>query len=167
MLKKATFTISNFIAENKFKLSDFTEAERIYMEKHGRKTRTTRKDLKKGDLVVVTEGEYAGKKCVFLEQTENNLAAVTGISAINGVGAFLIDELYLFKLSIQINASGLQVPKGLIETKRDADALGVSKIDTKIEQHLVKEVAKVEFLKGYISTPFQIDRNVEFYSQKY
>jgi hypothetical protein len=29
------------------------------------------------------------------------------------------------------------------------------------------EVKKVEYLKAYLSAPFEIDNSVEFYSQKY
>lgn len=167
MLKKAMPTIANFVQENKVTREKYSEVEKMYLQKHAVKPRTARTDLKTGDLVVVLEGKYSGNKTVFLKQTENNMAVVSGVYDLNGVGIFQIDERYLFKLSVNITMEVPKIPSKLYEARKDVLEDEEADYDSKVEAAIMAGLSKVEYLKGYFSEPFSVDSNADFYSKKY
>lgn len=168
MSRRANIEITNFLNENKFKISELSEAEKLYISKHTPKTRKMRTDLTRGDLVVACEGKHMGQKLVFIKQLEGNKAVVSGIKEINNIGMFIIDEQYLFKLSINVSIPEITVNGELNESKID-DCCGefTTTFDNSTDKVLYDAVKKVEFLKGYISEPFVVDNSIDFYSQKY
>lgn len=173
MLKKAPKAIFNFINENKIKNATNTTndaIEKLYFEKHNRKSQTPRTDLIVGDMVVVLEGRYTGSKVIFLKQTNNNMAIVSGVKEINDIGIFKINERYLFKLSVNIgNISTDNITDDVYESKLNEkiDDKKKATINEAINNMLIASISKIDFLKGYMVEPFQVNREVEFYSQKY
>lgn len=171
-LKVYSPTISKILREDRYDADDVTAAEMNFVAKHQPKPRIPRMDLTPGDIVVVLEGIHSGKKTIFIKQLPDCKAIVTGISSINGVPAFKIDERYLLKLSAKITIpSNLSYnPETLYESKMNEN----EKIDsepaaaeTAAEKHLLNSVSKVKYMKSYLSEPFKVDNSCEFYSLDY
>ena len=121
-------------------------------------------------MVVVLEGRYTGSKVIFLKQTNNNMAIVSGVKEINDIGIFKINERYLFKLSVNIgNISTDNITDDVYESKLNEkiDDEKKATINEAINNMLIASISKIDFLKGYMVEPFQVNREVEFYSQKY
>lgn len=173
MLKKAPKAIFNFINENKIKNTTNAiddDIKKLYFEKHNRKPQTPRTDLTVGDMVVVLEGRYAGSKVIFLKQINDNMAIVSGVKEINNIGIFKINERYLFKLSVNIgNISTDSITDDIYESKLNEEINEEKKaaVNETINNMLIASISKVDFLKGYMIEPFQVNREIEFYSQKY
>jgi large subunit ribosomal protein L6e len=136
--------------------------------------RTRRTDLETGMIAVVCEGIYESKKVFYLKGLDDNLVLCAGIRDVNGVPFFKIDESYLLATStrIPINVNEVTVKEDevpLITKDKSIEIMEVEYSDkmNKIEKTLLDEVKKVEYLKAYLSAPFEIDNSVEFYSQKY
>lgn len=167
MLKKPTIEVTNFIKENKFVSNDYTEAERMYIAKHTKKPRTLRSDLAKGNVVLVCDGEHMGKKVVYLKRVEGTKVAVSGVKELNGVGAFCIDEMYLFKFGVQIDIPEVTLPNNLKTSEKDCCKESEQVFDNSINTTLLNVISKVEYLKGYMMDTFKVDDSIDFYSQKY
>lgn len=171
-LKIRSASITNVVKEGRYNTEDVSKAERDYILKHTPKPRTQRTDLSAGNLVVVLEGAYTGKRVVFLQQLANNLALVSGISSLNGASVFKIDEMYLLKLStsvelptkININADNVVESKIGESSRMETEPTGAEK---EIEQILLSAVTKTKFMKAYLAEPFKVDTSIEFYSQEY
>ena len=167
MLKKTPISITNFLNENKFKITDVSTAEKMYLAKHSKKPRVSRKDLSVGDLVVVCEGIYTGKKVVVLKQTEDFKVIVSGVNEFNNVGIFAIDELYLFKLSVNVKIGNIKVPENIFVSTKEDTFESVATVDNSINSTLKTAISSVEYLKGYMGESFKVDDSIDFYSQKY
>lgn len=135
--------------------------------------REKRTDLTLGTIVVVLEGEFEGKRVVYLKGLDNYMALCTGPTSINGVPFFKIDERYLLATSTRIDYNGvIDIDESsVIQTDRD---LKVERMDVEadqktemIEKTIVQAIEKVEFLKSYLAEDFEVDSSVDFYSQKY
>ncbi|KAF9762322.1 60S ribosomal protein L6 [Nosema granulosis] len=145
-----------------------------YMKKLAKKNeRQRRTDLTLGSIVVVLEGEFEGKRVVFLKSLENNLALCTGPSKINGVPFFKIDERYLLATSTKIEYNGvIDVDESMVLlSERDVkvermEVEGDDKMNM-IDSTIEKAIEKVDFLKAYLSEEFEVDSTRDFYSQKY
>lgn len=144
-----------------------------YMKKLQKKNeRKPRTDLEKGMICVVLEGKYEAKKVFFLKSLKNNMALCTGIKSVNGAAFFKIDEAYLFATSMKINIGDIDVDENnvlVIGKDKNVENMEIENSDdlNKIESMILKEIEKIEFMKAYLATPFEIDNSVEFYSQKY
>lgn len=165
-------SINNILRADRYNTEDITEAERKYIAKHAPKTRIGRMDLTPGNVVVVLEGAHTGKRVVFIKQLPECIAVVAGVSSINGVSAFRIDERYLLKLSAKVELpSGLDIDAdSLPESKAyEAEKIEAEPSDSEkaVEKSLMAAITKVPFLKSYLAEPFKVDHDVEFYSQDY
>lgn len=164
--------IDKILRTDRYDTEDISEAERKYIMKHTPKPREARTDLLPGDIVVVLEGTHTGKRVVFIKQLEGCKALVSGISTVNGVSAFMIDEKYLFKLSakieipsnIDVNVSSVYESKANEPEKLSVE---LSPAEKTLEQALLASVARIPYMKSYLAEPFKVDNSVEFYSQKY
>ncbi|KAM0680867.1 60S ribosomal protein L6 [Glugoides intestinalis] len=165
-------TINKILREDRYDADDVLEAEKKYIMRHTPPQRAFRVDLKAGDLVVVLEGAYMGKRVVFIKQCPEYKALVSGISSINGVSAFKVDERYLLKLGTSI-----QIPSTInidIETVCESKINEAEKVDAEptteeleLEKHLLASASKIPYMKAYLAEPFKLDENAEFYSQEY
>lgn len=171
-LKIRSPSINKILREDRYDTEDISEAEREFVMKHAPKPRMTRVDLSPGDVVVVLEGAHTGKRVIFIKQLEDCKALVSGVSTINGVSAFKIDERYLFKLSPSIELpSGLDfdtdsVHESMINESEKLD-VELSPADKASEQSLLDSVVKIPYMRSYLAEPFKVDNSIEFYSQKY
>lgn len=146
-----------------------------YMKKLAKKAqRTRRTDLETGMITVVCEGIYESKKVFYLKGLDNNLVICAGIRDVNGVPFFKIDESYLLATStkIPVNINEITVKENEVPLITKDKSIEIMEVDysdkmNQIEKSLLEEVKKVDFLKSYLSAPFEIDNSVEFYSQKY
>lgn len=171
-LKIRNPTINKILREDRYDADDILEAEQKYIMKHTPVQRAFRVDLKAGDLVVVLEGAYMGKRVVFIKQCAEYKALVSGISSINGVSAFKIDERYLLKLG-----TSLVIPSTIninVENVYESKMNEVEKVDVEptteeldLEKQLLASVSKIPYMKAYLAEPFKLDENTEFYSQEY
>lgn len=132
------------------------------MERMAKKSRLARDDLVKGNVVIVLEGDYTGKRVVFLKQLDNNQALCCGPSQINSVPFFTIDEKYLLKTSVVLDFDGnvdiemdgiLESKRGVVVEKSDRTS---TRNEKKIEDAITKKAASIKFMKKYLSTPFKM-----------
>lgn len=126
-----------------------------------------------GQIVIVLEGEFEGKRVVYLKSLENNLALCTGPSKINGVPFFKIDERYLLATSTSIDYNGvIDIDESnVVLSSRDEkvermEVEGDEKMEM-IDQTIVSAIEKVEFLKTYLAEEFVVDTTFDFYGKKY
>lgn len=149
-----------------------------YVEKYMRKLekknrREKRTDLTLGTIVVVLEGEFEGKRVVYLKGLDNHLALCTGPASINGVPFFKIDERYLLATSTRIDYNGvIDIDESnVLHCDRD---LNIERMEVEADQKMemvdktiVQAIEKVDFLKSYLAEDFEVDSSIDFYSQKY
>lgn len=130
------------------------------MKRREKKPQPARNDLVKGNVVVALEGIFAGKRVVFLKQTENNLALCCGPRSINNVPFFLINERYLLKTStiIEFDANVDISTENIFISERESKSefmdVELTKEERKIEEVIVEAVLKVKFMKTYLATNF-------------
>ncbi|KMV65703.1 ribosomal protein L14E/L6E/L27E [Encephalitozoon cuniculi EcunIII-L] len=144
-----------------------------YKARTARKPRVRRTDLVKGMVVVVLEGVFASRRVVYLKGLEDNIALCAGPKSINGIPLFRIDERYLLAtstvldLNMDIDIDG----KDTVLTERDVYAVPMdvemTDAERKIDEEIAKAARRVEYMKSYLSEPFEIDATRNFYSQKY
>lgn len=171
-LKVYSPSINKILREDRYDADDITEAEAKFIQKHTPKPRVPRMDLSSGDIVIVLEGAYCGKRVIFIEQIPECKAVVSGISCLNGVSAFIIDERYLLKLNTRIEIPrDLVVDKSsLIESKMyEAEKIDVEACESSkpFENMLLTSVSKIPYMKSYLSEMFKVDNEAEFYSLGY
>lgn len=143
-----------------------------YKSRTAAKPRVRRHDLVKGMVVVVLEGVFASKRVVYLKKLDNNLALCTGPKSINGVPLFKIDERYLLAtLTVLDIGTNISVDeKNVFLSKRDDHSAPMdADVDAEKETDaaVAKAVKNVEFMKAYLSEPFEIDSSKNFYSLKH
>lgn len=171
-LRVANPTINKILREDRYDTEDITAEEKNFVHKHTQTPRASRTDLTPGNIVVVLEGAHTGKRVVFIKQLSENKALVSGISSINGVSLFKIDERFLFKLSVNVevpsrlnfNIENLYESKMFESEKAEVE---LSAEEKAFEDELLSFVCKVPYMKSYLAESFKIDNNAEFYSQEY
>lgn len=165
-------TINKIVNEKRYDTEDVTEMEKKFIQKFKPVPRISRVDLAEGDLVVILEGIHMGKKAVFIKQLPGFKALVSGVSTINGISLFKIDERYLFKLSSKVEVpsiSGINIDR-LYESKMneaekvDAD---LSNEEANFDKMLLASISKIPYMKSYLAEPFKVSNDVEFYSREY
>lgn len=165
-------TINKIVNEGRYDTEDVTEMEKRFVQKFRPVSRISRVDLSEGDLVVILEGVHVGKKAVFIKQLPGFKALVSGISSVNGVSLFKIDERYLFKLSSKIEVpsiAGVNIDN-LYESKmNEAEKIeaDLSKEEATFDKLLLASVSKIPYMKSYLAEPFKVSHDVEFYSREY
>ena len=171
-LKIANPTINKILREDRYDTEDITAEERAFILKHTPVQRVARIDLVPGNIVAVLEGAHTGKRVVFIKQLPENKALCSGISSINGVSLFKIDERFLFKLNskvevpskINVNIDNLYESKMFEGEKVEVE---LSAEEKSFENELLACVSKVPYMKTYLAESFKVDNSVEFYSQEY
>lgn len=171
-LKVYSPTISKILREDRYDADDVTEAEMKFVAKHQAPSRIPRMDLEPGNIVVVLEGIHAGKRVIFIKQLPDCKAVVTGISSINGVSAFKIDERYLLKVTAKIQLSSELAfdTDSLYESKmNEAEKMEFELTDSEksAEKLLLNSISKIKYMKTYLAEPFKVDNSCEFYSLDY
>ncbi|ELQ76839.1 60s ribosomal protein L6 [Trachipleistophora hominis] len=126
------------------------------------KVRKIRKDLVPGMIVVVLEGQYAGSRVVFIKQVEENKAICIGPSSINSIPLFSIDERFLLKTSTILKISDYDlkdVKECSMDVNYENEDVETSELEQRIEGDLLKEIAKIKFMRTYLKTPFKAPEN--------
>lgn len=162
--------INKIINSDRYSADDVTEAEQKYIERHTPKPRIQREDLQCGDLVVILEGGFMGKKAIFVKQADNFTAIIVGIKSVNGVPLVKIDERYLLKLDVSLPLSNLPDidESSAVESKiGESERMEEESAADELENAILAAVQKVKFMKAYIAKPFSVDESTDFYSQKY
>lgn len=161
-------TINKIIKEGRYDTEDVSEAERAYIAKHTPVPRASRIDLVAGDVVAVLEGAQMGKRVVYIRQLPDFKALVSGISSLNGVSLFKIDERYLLKLNSRVEIPEMRFDvSDVIESVPNEDEKMVvepSGDEKLFEKQLLTLVSKIPYMKTYLSEPFKVDHSVDFYS---
>lgn len=171
-LKIANPTINKILREDRYDTEDVTAAERNFVLKHAVAPRVARVDLTAGNVVAVLEGAHTGKRVVFIKQLPEFKALCSGISSVNGVSLFKIDERFLLKLGatvevpskMNVNLENLYESKMFESEKVEVE---LSAEEKSFETELLASVSKVSFMKSYFAESFKVDNTVEFYSQSY
>ncbi|WUR04233.1 ribosomal protein eL6 [Vairimorpha necatrix] len=159
----------------KYQSEDVPKYIEKYMKKLNKQNeRKRRTDLECGMIVVVCEGIYEAKRVFYLKGLDKNLVLCAVLKDGNNVSFFKIDESYLLATStkININVNEIHISEDevpLITKDKSIEIMDIENSEkmTKIEKSIMDEVRKVDYLKTYLNTPFEIDSSVEFYSQKY
>lgn len=165
-------TINKILTKGRYDTEDISEKERLFIVKKTPLQRIARVDLLPGNIVVILEGAHIGKRVVFIKQLTGLKALVSGVSSLNGVSLFKIDERYLFKLEskIEVPSIGSINLENVYESKpNEGEKIEVETSDEEkeFEKQLLSSISKIPYMKSYISQPFKIDHDVEFYSQSY
>lgn len=171
-LKTKYCAINKIIREDRYDTEDLSQLEKAYILKHAPVIRKPRTDLCLGNLVVVLEGMYTGRRGIFLSQFTDNLAIVFIFTRSGNPIMFKIDEKFLLKLSSSIEVS--------FDNNMNTSMLYVSRIgekeimvfeennfDNSTIKNIVEAISKVKFMKSYLIDDFKVDNSTEFYSQKY
>lgn len=170
-LKTFSPSINKILKEGRYDTEDISEKERMFVMKHKPAQRVSRIDLAPGDIAVVLEGTHMSKKVVFIKQLSDFKALVSGISSLNDASLFKIDERYLFKVGSKIEIPNFNLDiENVYESKPNENEkinAELSSEEKEFEQSLLASVSKIPYMKAYLSEPFKVDHNVEFYSQEY
>jgi large subunit ribosomal protein L6e len=139
-----------------------------------------RKSISPGTVVIILAGRFRGKRVVCLKALESGLLLVSGPYKINGVPLRRVNQAYVIATSTKVDVSGVDVksindayfarksdstkegeeeffagdaPKpAIVSDQRKAD-------QTKVDAALLKAVAKVEMLEGYLAAHFTLTAN--------
>lgn len=133
------------------------------MDMRKKKPRKRRMDLLPGVVVVVMSGPYANRRVIYLRQLDDYKAACIGPLSINGIPLFTIDERFLFKTTVVLQI-GRHEGANNVEERHILDFTGYdsykpSDLERYIECAILKEVAKMKFMKTYLMTPFTVPRD--------
>lgn len=125
--------------------------------------RIARTDLVFGNVVIVLEGEFAGKRVVYLGKKGDIHAICIGLRSLNGVPLFFIDEKFLLKTSTVLNLEKKAIPENMeiFESKKEYTTLfdtntKISDFEVSLEENLVIEAKKVKFMLTYLKTDFNL-----------
>lgn len=163
------------IRNDLYNTKEISKYERSYMRKHAIPSRKQRNDLNCGNLVVILEGRYTGKRGIFLKQSSDYKAAIFVLQKLNEPVIFKIDERFLLKLNTSIDFSNYNFQidfDKLIETKiYEEESINFNVENDKslneINKIIMETISTIKFMKSYLISDFKVDDNVEFYSQKY
>ena len=170
-LKTRSAQIIKVVAEGRYDTEDISQMEREFVLKHAPKPRVLRTDLQPGNIVVMLEGPYTGKRAVFVKQLGSGMAVVSGVRDVNGVPPVRIDERFLFKLSATVSIPSININgDDLTEVKRGRSQAIESEptsAEREVEGAVSQAVRATKFMRAYLADPFKVDHSVEFYSQEY
>ncbi|ELA48095.1 hypothetical protein VCUG_00333 [Vavraia culicis subsp. floridensis] len=145
-----------------YPMDDMPEYIKKILAMKQKRARKARKDLEPGMIVVVLEGQYSGSRVVFLKQTEDNRAVCIGPSSVNNIPLFSIDERFLLSTStiLKVNDYDLKdVKECSMDVNYENNESETSELERRIEGDVLKEIAKMKFMKTYLKSPFKVTDN--------
>jgi len=148
---------------------------------HSRKAKKNapkiRASITPGTVLILLAGRFRGKRVVCLKSLESGLLLVSGPYKVNGVPLRRVNSTYVIATSTKVDVSGVDVssindayfarvastdeeeffegdaPKAaIVSDQRKAD-------QKKVDAALVKAVAAVPMLKGYLNAKFTLTKN--------
>ncbi|GKZ00325.1 hypothetical protein MPSEU_000985400 [Mayamaea pseudoterrestris] len=140
-----------------------------------------RKSITPGTVLIILAGRFRGKRVVFLKALESGLLLVSGPFKINGVPLRRVNQAYVIATSTTVDVSGVNVkhiddvyfgrskdpskaegedvffegdaPKAaIVSDERKED-------QKKVDEVLLKAVAAVPMLEGYLAAHFTLTSN--------
>lgn len=136
-----------------------------------------RKSITPGTVLIILAGRFRGKRVVFLKALKSGLLLVSGPYKINGVPIRRVNQAYVIATSTKVDVSGVDVksindeyfgrandpskegedeffsgdaPKpAIVSDQRKAD-------QKKVDAALLKAVASVPMLEGYLAAHFSL-----------
>ncbi|KAF7703781.1 60S ribosomal protein L6 [Cucumispora dikerogammari] len=121
--------------------------------------RVPRTDLEYGNIVVILEGEFVSKRAIFLGSNKFE-AVVIGPRCLNGVPLMKIDEKYLLKTSTVLKLNKMEIKETTFISEKDfSERINFqepSELEVKLEEEILNEIKKIEFMKAYLSTDFDL-----------
>lgn len=138
--------------------------------------------------MIILAGRFRGKRCVCLKKLESGLLLVSGPYKINGVPLRRVNPAYVIATSTKIDVSSVDVsgiddkyfsrkndpPKEKEEEFFETDApkpavvSGQRKADQKkVDDALLKVVAGVDMLEGYLAAHFTLTSNDKPHEMKF
>jgi len=139
-----------------------------------------RKSITPGTILIILAGRFRGKRVVFLKALESGLLLVTGPYKINGVPIRRVNQAYVIATSTKVDVSGVDVKSFndayFARSKEDqkegeqaffaGDAPKPAVVSDqrkedqkKVDGPLLKAVAKVPMLEGYLAAHFTLTSN--------
>lgn len=150
--------------------------------KNGANKVALRDSIKKGQVLIILAGRFAGKRCVFLKQLDSGLLLVTGPFKINGVPLRRISQAYVIATSTKVDIKGLVVPEEVNDAyfkkdtskshlgRKKATAFFVRRAGSKkgvvpenkiqnqkqVDSTILAAVKAVPYLSSYLSSRFSL-----------
>lgn len=138
-----------------------------------------RESITPGTVLIILAGRFRGKRVVFLKALASGLLLVTGPYKINGVPLRRVNQTYVIATSTKVDISGVNVdkiddtyfgrskdaPKGEEEFfEGDAPKAAIVSDERKKDQQtvdaaLLKTIAGVDMLEGYLAAHFTLSSN--------
>lgn len=165
--------IQNVLANARYETDELLPIEKEYLERNKSPIRNARKDLYPGTFVVVLEGTYMGRRGIYVKRCDDFNAVIFIFTKNGNPTLFRIDERYLFKLTTEVKLpTNLEIDTdslyfSSIDKKEEMVDMEGSELENNIYKNIIDVIGKVPYLKTYLMSDFEIDRSVEFYSQKY
>jgi large subunit ribosomal protein L6e len=142
-----------------------------------------------GTVLIILAGRFRGKRVVFLKALESGLLLVTGPYKINGVPLRRINQAYVIATSTKVDVKGVDVSKindayfsrkndppkaegedeffegdapkpAIVSDERKAD-------QKKVDDVLLKTIAGVDMLEGYLAAHFTLNANDKPHAMKF
>lgn len=136
-----------------------------------------RKSITPGTVLIILAGRFRGKRVVFLKALESGLLLVSGPYKINGVPIRRVNQAYVIATSTKVDVSGVDVssindeyfsrskdePKEGEEEFFEGDSPKPAVVSEqrksdqkKVDAALLKAVAAVPMLEGYLAAHFSL-----------
>ncbi|TBU05140.1 ribosomal protein L6 [Hamiltosporidium tvaerminnensis] len=125
-----------------------------------------RKDLVKGNIVVVLDGEFISSRIIFLKQLPNYMALCIGPFNINKVPLFKIHEKYLLKTSTildircEFHVRENEIYESKVGNKKQFNSNEHVQCDQEkeIQEYVMRSVDNFRGMKGYLAAPFKLPK---------
>lgn len=158
--------------------------KRVVNTRNTTKPTRLRKSLTPGTVLILLSGRFAGKRVVFLKQLKSGLLLVTGPFKLNGVPLRRVNQRYVIATSTKVDVSKVDSSKVVDETfvkvvakktgkpepkaenplfKKEEKPKAVvpeefKKLQISVDEAILKAVAGVEHLDGYLKTMFSLNK---------
>jgi large subunit ribosomal protein L6e len=133
-----------------------------------------RKSITPGTVLILLAGRFRGKRVVFLKALESGLLLVSGPYKINGVPIRRVNQAYVIATSTKVDVSKVDVASitdAYFAREKDSEAAEFFSGDApkaavvsdqrkadqkKVDDSLLKAVAAVPMLEGYLASHFTL-----------
>ena len=137
-----------------------------------------RKSISPGTVLIILAGRFRGKRVICLKALESGLLLVSGPYKINGVPLRRVNQAYVIATSTKVDVSGVNVKSitdKFFERKADSSKEGEEEFfagdapkpaivsdarkaeQKKVDDALLKAVAKVETMEAYLAALFTLN----------